>query len=117
MTYARFRKRLAQALEPQFHPIEYLDGLLERGEAIAFANDDAILICELLNYPGGARVINVLIAAGKKADIIGSLREQAEEWARGVGCTHALVESRAGWAKALKQFGYEPYQVTVRKEL
>ena len=34
-----------------------------------------------------------------------------------IGCVFAIIESRPGWARALKQQGYEPYQVAVRKAL
>lgn len=115
--YLRFREQFAAALDPRFHPIEYLDQMVADGSALVWASETAALVCEVRDYPGGARAIQVLVAAGDKAEIVGPLRDQAEEWARSVGCTDAIVESRPGWARALKHHGYEPHQQAVRKGL
>lgn len=115
--YLRFRDQFAEALDPRFHPIEFLDQRMAEGSAFLWASENAGLVCEVRDYPGGARAIQVLVAAGDMNDVIGPLREQAEEWARSVGCTDVIVESRPGWARALRQFGYEPHQQAVKKGL
>ena len=115
--YYRFRDRFAEAMDPAFYPIEYLDALLLSGRARLWVGAEAAIVAELVLYPGGARVIHGLVAAGRIEEIAATLIPRAEAWARAQGCTHAIVESRAGWMRALKPHGYRPHQLAVRKEL
>lgn len=115
--YQKFRPQLAEALDPAFYPIEYLDDLLLSGRARLFVSPHAAMVAELRLYPGGARVVHCLVAAGRIAEVAGALRAEVEAWGRGQGATMALVESRAGWMKVLKQHGYAPHQVSLLKQL
>jgi hypothetical protein len=114
--YARWRERFAEALDPRFHPIGYLDRRVAEGSARVFACPEAALIVELRPYPTGRFDGHVLIAAGDIGAIVGRLREEAEDWLREIGAAGAIVESRAGWGRALKACGYGVYQVAVRKD-
>lgn len=115
--YLGFREAFAEVTDARYYPIEWLDERILEGRARMFATDTAALVVELRLFPGGALDAHTLIAAGDRDEITGPLREQAEEWGRLQGCTAAVVESRPGWAKALKSHGYELSQVTTRKEL
>lgn len=115
--YGRWRGAFAEAMDPRLHGIEHLDALMLSGRAQAWFGDRAAMATELRAYPAGARTIHGLIAAGDLAEIRDELIPRAERWARGLGCTIAIIESRPGWARALKASGYEPHQLTVRKEL
>lgn len=115
--YRRFRDRFAEAMDPAFYPIEYLDGLILAGRARLWAAEHAAIVAEIKDYPGGARVVHGLVAAGRIEDINRLLIPLAEAWGKAAGCTHAIIESRSGWMRALRAYGYEPHQVAVRKEL
>jgi len=115
--YLRFRPLLAAALDPAFYPIEYLDDLLRSGRPRLFVSGGAAMVAELRLYPGGARAVHCLVAAGRMDEITGVLRPEAEAWGRANGCTIAIVESRAGWAKLLKPHGYAPHQIALLKSL
>jgi hypothetical protein len=115
--YRRFRDRFAEAMDPAFYPIEYLDHLILSGRARLWVGAHAAIVAEIRDYPGGARVVHGLVAAGRIEDIVRLLIPQAEAWAKASGCTHAIIESRSGWMRALRAHGYEPHQVAVRKEL
>jgi hypothetical protein len=115
--YHHFRPQLAKALDPAFYPIEYLDDLLRCGRARLFASGGAAMVAELRLYPGGARAVHCLVAAGRMDEITGVLRPEVEAWGRASGCTIAIVESRAGWAKLLKPHGYAPHQIAILKSL
>lgn len=115
--YQRFRAQLALALDPRFFTIDYLDRLVLDDAAMVWVEGDAIMLTELRQYPGGARVIHGLVAAGNLQTIVESLIPMAENWARDNGCTFAEIESREGWARAVKGIGYEPHQITLRKAL
>lgn len=115
--YLRFRDKFQEATDPAFHPIEWLDHVMASGAAGIMATGNAAIIYEVRDYPGGAKAIHGLVAAGELAEIRDALIPRAEEWAKGIGCTHAIIESRSGWAKALKGQGYMVREVVLRKGL
>lgn len=115
MTYEKWRRRLANANDPQFIPIEHIDALLASGEAQFWASDDAAMVTQIVHWPGGAVSVRAIAAAGKKADITGALKDAVLAWGAAVGCTHAFVEGRDGWRNELPDF--EHYQTILVKEL
>lgn len=115
--YVHFRPQFAEALDPAFYPIDYLDALILSGRARLWIGAHAAIVAEIKEYPGGARVVHGLVAAGRMEEIVDRLIPEAEAWGKAAGCTHAIIESRSGWMRALKPHGYEPHQVAVRKQL
>jgi hypothetical protein len=114
--YQRFRPMIEEALAPDFYPIAYVDQLLLSGQAQVFLSDHAAMVAELKQYPGGARVVHCLVAAGRIDEIVDVLRPEVEAWGLRHGCGRALVESRAGWMRVLKPHGYDIFQISVMKE-
>jgi hypothetical protein len=104
-------------MDPRFHGLDHLDGLVLSGQGKVWIGEAAAIVAEVEFYPGGAKVLHGLVAAGALQEIVESLIPRAEAWGKSVGCTHAIIESREGWARVLKSHGYEPHQVAVRKEL
>lgn len=117
MTYAAWRERLGSALDPRFYTLEYLDGLMASGRAQIAATQDCAIIVELKQFPSGAVAMHCLVAAGEMNAAIELLNTEVERAARSLGCLGLLIESREGWARALKRHGYEPFQVSIFKEL
>lgn len=117
MTYLDWRDAFADALDSRFYPIEYLDGLVASGAVQFWFGDRAAVCGRIKEFPGGALVADMLCAAGELNEIAEVLRPRVEVWAALNGCMAVLVESREGWARALKPYGYEPWQVSVMKEL
>ena len=115
--YLRFRPLFAEALDPRLYTIEHLDQLLFSGRAQIWFGEAAAIVTEVRTYPAGAAVIHGLVAAGDLDEIVGTLIPRAEAWARSIGCAMAIIESRPGWARALKRSGYAPHQLAVRKAL
>lgn len=116
LEYQPWRDELAKALDPRFYTIDYLDGRVTGRSVRVFACPEAVLLMELRHYPTGRFDGHALIAAGDASAIGGKLREEAEAWLRDIGAIGAIVESRAGWAKALRPHGYRTYQVALRKD-
>ena len=114
--YPPWREALASAMDSRLYTIEHLDRLVTSGRAQPWFGDRSIMITEMRDYPTGAKVIHGLVAAGDLAEIRDVLIPRAEEWAKLGGCVMAIIESRPGWARALKASGYEPHQMAVRKE-
>jgi hypothetical protein len=115
--YRRFRDRFAEAMDPAFYPIDHLDALILSGRARLWVGAQAAIVAEIRDYPGGARAVHGLVAAGRIGEIEAQLIPLAEAWGKALGCTCAIVESRPGWMRALKPYGYAPHQVALRKEL
>lgn len=115
--YLRFRPQFEQVTDPIFYPIEWLDAQVLSGRARPFIGRAAALVMEIREYPGGARVAHVLIAAGDMTEIVDDLAPQAEQWGRDSGCQFGLIESREGWAKVMKKHGWRIHQVALLKEL
>lgn len=115
--YLEFRSAFQGVVDERYWPMEWLDQRILSGAARFFRSENAAIVAELRQYPGGAIDVHGLIAAGDKREIVGKLIPQAEAWGRENECLAGVVESRPGWAKALKPSGYEVAQVTVRKEL
>ena len=115
--YKRFRPLLAEALDLRLYTIEHLDALIFSGRAQIWFGEASAIVTEVRTYPTGARVIHGLVAAGDLEQIVEALIPKAEAWGRSIGCVLAIIESRPGWARALRARGYAPHQVAVRKTL
>ena len=114
--YFRFRAAIGEIIDTRFHTLEWLDVEVQSSRARLWATEHSIIIATLKEYPTGALEVHGLVAAGDLAGIL-DLIPHAENWGRRVGAIVACIESRPGWAKALAGDGYEPYQLTLRKEL
>ena len=117
MNYQKFRDELAGILDERFYTIEWLDCQVANFAIRYLATDDAIILFEIKRYPTGWLSLHGLAAAGDMESIINVLIPNAEELAREIGCGTAEIVSRQGWGKALKSFGYEPYQFGIIKNL
>lgn len=115
--YLQYRPAFGEVIDPRYYTLEWLDAQILQGKVQFWCTDKAALVTEFKAYPAGAVDIHVVIAAGDMRDIIEVLAPLAEDMGRANGCTAATVESRAGWARALKPHGYEAFQTIVRKEL
>lgn len=115
--YCEFRARFAQVMDERYHTLDWLDMKVLHGEVQFWRSDNAGCITEIRDYPTGATDLHALIGAGDLGEIITEIFPRAEAWGRKQGCIAAQVESRPGWARALKPYQYETHQVIVRKEL
>ena len=114
--YARFRPRLAEAIDGRLFPIGYLDWLIGTGQARLWHDGHSAIVAAIREYPTGVLVVTGLCACGKLTNIR-RLIPLAEQWGRENGCVMAMIESRTGWGPILKDDGYEPHQLAVAKEL
>jgi hypothetical protein len=112
----RWRAEFEQAIDGSLYGIDYLDRLIRNGLAQCWFGDNACIVTQIKDYPK-ARVIHGLVAAGDLQEIVETLIPRAEAWGKMAGCSMAIIESREGWARALKQHGWEPHQVALRKGL
>lgn len=114
-TYEHWRTELAKANNPKFIPITYIDQRLAEGKAFFLGTALAAMVVEFLTYPGGAKAVSVLAAAGDMDEILGPLGEEAMALGWSVGCDHAMVPGRVGWKRKRPDFFH--YQTIIVKEL
>jgi hypothetical protein len=115
--WPRWRDAFAAILDARFYTLEWLDGEVAAGRATLIAGDHAAVLIGVRAYPGGAREVHGLAAAGALDEIVAQLIPAAEAWGRANGCIVATIESRPGWARALRNRGYALHQLGLRKEL
>lgn len=115
--FRRFRDQFLEAIDPRYYCIYWLENRILNGSAHIATTEDAAIIYEVRTYPTGAKEIHGLLAAGNMESIVTELIPHAEQIARDLGCISTCIESRPGWAKALKPYGYEMHQVSIKKEL
>ena len=114
--YLRHRQEIEGLLDPRFYPLEWVDKRVWTGAIRTMSNDTAIIGFEVKDYPGGARELHGMFAAGDLDGIL-ALIDECEAFARSLHCTVATIESRSGWARVLKSRGYAPHQLRIQKEL
>jgi hypothetical protein len=100
-----------------FYRIERLDDDVLSGRVQFWPGNNAAIITEIVDYAGGEKVIQGLWATGDLDEMVEHIIPFVEDWARSIGCTSVLIESRPGWERVLKSAGYERFSVTVRKGL
>jgi hypothetical protein len=115
--YLEFRPLFAEVMDERYHTLGWLDRQVLNNKVRFWRSDNAAMITEVRDYPTGAKDIHGLIAAGDLDEIRWVLIPRAELWAKEAGCIAAQIESREGWARALRSSGYHTHQVIVRKEL
>lgn len=115
--YCRWRPAFAEVMDERYHTLDWLDSQVLSGRVQFWAGENAGCITEIRDYPTGNSDLHALIGAGDLSEIVGEIFPRAEAWGREQGCIAAQVESREGWAKVLKPYGYETHQAIVRKEL
>lgn len=113
--WALWRDRIAKAADGSHHTIESIETSLVDGRARLLTMPDCCFVVELADYPS-ARACQVMWAAGTLEAILAAT-PRLHAWARAQGCTEMLVEGRSGWARTLKDIGYRPWSVTLRKAL
>ena len=115
--YILWRPAFLEAIDQRLYPARWLDGIVA-AEAVQFwRSENSAALTEIRSYPSGAADLHGLVAAGDIEEVRDILVPQAEAWARQIGCVGFSIESRPGWARLLKNNGFEPHQVAVRKEL
>lgn len=115
--FMRWLPAFADVMDHRYYSPQWLAGEVWSGRARFFEGEGCALVAEIKIYPAGGRDVHFLVAAGDLDELIEALRLDVEAWGREMNCIASVVESREGWARALKPHGYEPHQLAVRKEL
>lgn len=114
-TYEDWRADLAKANNPRFIPITHIDQRLADGTAYFFGSALAAMVVELVEYPGGAKAVSIIAAAGDMDECLGPMRETIMAWGKAMGADFAMVPGRDGWRRKFPDFHH--YQTILVKEL
>ena len=114
--YLHWRAAFAAAMDRRLHTPEWLDARILAGSAQFWRSDNSAAVTEIRTYPTGAYEVHGLVAAGDVVEVRDRIIPQVEAWGRAIGALGIVVESRPGWARALRPAGFTPHQLAVRKE-
>lgn len=95
-------------------PVDVAESIL-RGTMQLWPGPEACAVTEIVVYPS-KKVLHVFLAAGNMEGIV-DMQKSAEEWGKLQGCTAMTIAGRKGWARVLKDVGYQEKFVTLAKEL
>lgn len=116
LLFAKFRDGFADAMGDGMWTIEDLEQKIASKRAFLFAGANSAVVGEIVPYPGGATVMQMLWATGDVAEIA-ALAPGVEATARMMGCTMMIVEGQKAWERVLKPQGYGFMSTTLRKVL
>lgn len=114
--WARFRDQFAEAMREGFWTLESLEEKIAKKQAFFFPGREAAMVAEIVGYPGGVRVFQVLWACGNVPELL-QMAPGVEAMGRMMGCQEMLIEGQAAWKKLLEPLGYRLFSVTLRKAL
>lgn len=115
--YMRFRPSFGSLIDPEFYPLEWLDDQVRGGNFKLLNTSNSAILITVKAYPSGALELHGIAACGNLAEIVGDLIPKALEIGKTLGCQIAAIESRPGWARIMRNFGWELHQVALRKAL
>jgi len=104
VTWAAARAWLLPALRPEDGTEGELVAEIVAGRAQLWTGARSAMVTRLLAAPA-RRCIHAWLAGGDLDEIL-ALVPGMEAWARTQGCTHATVNGRPGWRRALASQGY-----------
>lgn len=112
---SKVERWITSALEGSgWSALEILEGC-RRGDFHLFLHDEGCMVGEFIVSPRH-KVMHVF-AAGGSLKAITDLLPTVEAFGRLHGCDTGGATGRKGWARFLKQYGYEPADSAVTKEL
>ena len=115
--YLRWRNDFVALLDPKFYPAAWLDDQVASGEFMLFSCEKSAILVSVRQYPTGLKEVHGQAAVGELREVVSVLIPSAIEWAKSIGCSWATIESREGWSRVLKDEGWEPHQLALRKSL
>lgn len=115
--YVQWRPAFEAAMDARLYAAEWLDARILAGSAQFWRSEHAAAVTEIRTYPTGAYDVHGLIAAGDVDAVRDRIIPEVEAWGRSIGALGIVIESRPGWARVLRQAGFEPHQLAIRKEL
>ena len=112
----RCRQWLEPALEGGFYGWDDVERALAERRAQLFPGAAAAIVTETIDYPNGAKAMQVWLAGGDMEEVV-AMAPGLMSVARMMGCTDVLVEGRKGWERILGALGFTFFSTTLRRVL
>lgn len=113
--YLRFREQFIEILDPNLYTPEWLDMMVYTGQFYLFTSGESAILASIKVYPTGLKELQGEAAVGNLGEIARKTIPLAEDFGRSQGCSLAVIQSREGWSKVLKN--YKTYQTCIRRAL
>jgi hypothetical protein len=109
--FAKAAPHLQAALDAEpirTHTLVHVREAIESNEAQLWPMSDAAVVTEIKVYPTGARVLSYWLAGGALESIVRLHQFAIEPFAIDKRCVGIEVRGRRGWARTLREQGFEP---------
>lgn len=106
----------ALAYGPQTHDADDIWAAIERDQMQLWPGQRSVLITEVVDFPK-KRAVRALWTAGDQEELIEHIHPHVIAWAKGVGCTLALLGGRKGWERVMSRQGYAHYLTYMGAEI
>lgn len=115
--FDRHERRMEAAMIycPGTHNYDDLFALCLGGRLTLWDLPESFMITEMIDYPR-ARHFHIFLAGGDLKELV-DMHDDVISMARALGCSRLSLAGRPGWERALKAHGWNPYLVTVAKEI
>lgn len=97
------------------HTYEDVLNLISIGEMFFWPASKSCLVTEIVQYPR-LRALHVFLAAGDLTEIK-DMESSLISFAKSLKCSAISMSGRKGWAKALKELGWQESHITLVREI
>lgn len=114
----RCRPWIEAALErsAKSHSFEDVLRVIMQNDAHLWATENGCCVTCITAYPL-SKVLQIWLLGGDFDEVYNEHNAQVEQWAKSHDCDHILVNGRKGWARRLKDLGYEYTAAILIKEI
>jgi len=97
--------------------MEAIDAMLADGTAQFWCDGEAALVTRILEFPGGAKVLDAIAGAGDMNALSEKIEPACTAFGQAMRLSHLFVTGRHGWKKVLGPHGWKFHQSILTKEL
>jgi hypothetical protein len=105
----------ALAYTPGTHTYDQLVGMVLQGRLTFWPLERTFMLTEVHTFPN-ARHYHIFLAGGNMEKLV-EMHPDVILLAKALGCDKLTLAGRPGWERALKAHGWNPYLVTLAKEI
>lgn len=100
---------------PGTHTYDQLVAMVLSGRVVFWALKSSFMITEVHTYPN-AKHFHIFLAGGNLEELV-AMHEDVLPLARALDCDKLTLAGRTGWQRALQPHGWQPYLLTLAKDI
>ena len=97
------------------HTFDQIVEMVVAGHLTFWRLDNGFMLSEVITFPN-TKHFHVFLAGGVLAELV-AMHPDVVPVAAALGCSKITLSGRPGWVRALKDEGWQPYLVTMMKEV